>query len=150
MIKLGTRQGDVFAGNFLDFIKILKQKNRIRLFEELKSYKGHNYANSVQRFWNERYTRDLGIETDSDGKRVTFHSLRHTVADTLKQANVDTKFINEHQGHSQGNIDLDRYGKNYDAEIIYENVTKRIVYESSRGRKIDFSGLKVDWGKQIK
>ena len=62
------------------------------------------------------------------------------------QANVDTNFINEHQGHSQGNIDLDMYGKNYDAEII-ENVTKRIVYESSRGRKIDFCDLKVDWNK---
>ena len=115
------------------------------MFEELKSYKGHNYANSVQRFWNERYTRDLSIETDTDAKRVTFHSLRHVVADTLKQANVETKFINEHQGHIQGNIDFDRYGKNYDAEILYENCTKKIVYESSRGRKIDFSGLKVDW-----
>ena len=64
--------------------------------------------------------------------------------------NVEIKLINEHQGHSQGNIDLDRYGKNYDAEIMYENVTKIIVYESSRGRKIDFSELKVDWGKYIK
>ena len=87
---------------------------------------------------------------DADGRRVTFHSMRHAVADTLKQANVDTKFINEHQGHSQRNIDLDRYGKNYDAEIIYENVTKRIIYESSRGRKIDFSGLKVDWKRVLK
>ena len=97
--------------DFLEFVKILERKKKERLFEELKSYKGHNYANSVQRFWNERYTRDLGIETNADGKRVTFHSLRHAVADTLKQVNVDTKFINEHQGHSQGNIDLDRYGK---------------------------------------
>ena len=72
------------------------------------------------------------------------HKLAYLTSNQL-QANVDTKFINEHQGHSQGNIDLDRYGKNYDAEIIYENVTKKIVYESSRGRKIDFSGLKVDW-----
>ena len=62
------------------------------------------------------------------------------------QANVDTKFINEHQGHSQGGIDLDRYGKHYNAEILYENCTKKIVYESSRRRKIDFTGLKVDWG----
>ena len=133
--------------DFLKFVKILERKKNERLFEELKSYKGHNYANSVQRFWNERYTRDLGIETDDDGKRVTFHSLRHAVADTLKQANVDTKFINEHKGHSQGNIDLDRYGKNYDAEILYENCTKKIVYESSRGRRIDFSSLRVDWDK---
>ena len=46
---------------------------------------------------------------------------------TLKefQANVETKFINEHQGHSQGNIDLDRYGKNYDAEILNKNCTKK-------------------------
>ena len=115
------------------------------MFEELKPYKGHNYANSVQRFWNERYTRDLGIETDADGKRVTFHSLRHVVADTLKQENVETKFINEHQGHNQGNIDLERYGKHYDAEILYESCTKRIIYESSRGRKNNISGLKVDW-----
>ncbi len=132
--------------DFLDYWKILKRKRRDRLFEELNVRKGHNYSNSVQKFWNERYTRDMGIETDAEGKRVTFHSLRHAVADTLKQANVETKFINEHQGHSQGNIDLDRYGKHYDAEILYENCTKRIVYESSRGRKIDFSGLKVDWG----
>ena len=132
--------------DFLDYWKILKRKRRDRLFEELNVRKGHNYSNSVQKFWNERYTRDMGIETDAEGKRVTFHSLRHSVVDTLKQANVDTKFINEHQGHSQGNIDLDRYGKHYDAEILYENCTKRIVYESSRGRKIDFSGLKVDWG----
>ena len=77
------------------------------------------------------------------------HKLAYLTSNQL-QANVGTKFINEHQEHSQGNIDLDRYGKNYDAEIIYENVTKRIVYESSRGRKIDFSGLSEDWGKQIK
>ena len=63
---------------------------------------------------------------------------------------MDTKFINEHQWHSQGKIDLDRYGKKYDAETIYENVTKRIVYESSRGRKIDFSGLYKDWEKYLK
>ena len=72
------------------------------------------------------------------------HKLAYLTSNQL-QANVETKFINEHQGHSQGNIDLDRYGKNYDAEIKYENVTKIIVYESSRGRKIDFSGLKVHW-----
>ena len=64
--------------------------------------------------------------------------------------NVEIKLINEHQGHSQGNIDLDRYGKNYDAEIICENVTKKIIYESSRGRMIDFSGLNVDWEKYLK
>ena len=62
----------------------------------------------------------------------------------MKQVNVHRKFINEHQGYSQGNIDLDRYGKNYDAEILYENCTKKNVSESSRGRKIDFSKLKVD------
>ena len=137
--------------DFLEFLKLLKRnKRRERIFQELKAYKGNNFANSVQRFWNERYTRDLSIEKDSQGRRLSFMSLRHAVADTLKQANVETKFINEHQGHSQGNIDLDRYGKHYDAEILYENCTKRIVYESSRGRKIDFSGLKVDWGRMLK
>ena len=135
---------------FIEFVKLLRRdKNRERLFEELK-YTSSGYANSVQKFWNERYSKRVNVSEDSQRNRTTFHSLRHTVTDLLKQANVDTKFINEHQGHSQKNIDLDRYGKAYDVEILYENCTKKIVYESSRGRRIDFSGLKVDWEKKLK
>ena len=39
---------------------------------------------------------------------------------------VEIKLINEHQGHSQGNIDLDRYGKNYDVEILLRTVLRKL------------------------
>ena len=39
---------------------------------------------------------------------------------------VEIKLINEHQGHSQGDIDLDRYGKNYDVEILLRTVLRKL------------------------
>jgi integrase len=94
---------------FIDFIKLLKKDPcRKRLFEEL-AHKEGTYIRSISRFWNNRYLPLLCIKTDKNG----FHSLRYSCVDTLKQSGVEPHFINELMGHSQGNIDLDRYGKNY-------------------------------------
>ena len=35
--------------------------------------------------------------------------MRHTLVDHLKQKGVEPHYINELMGHSQGNIDLDKY-----------------------------------------
>ena len=56
-------------------------------------------------------------------------------------------YINELMGHSQGNIDLDRYGKGYNPDILFNKCVKKIVYETSHTRKIDFHSLKLDWKK---
>jgi len=53
-------------------------------------------------------------------------------------------------GHSQGNIDLDRYGKRYNPDILYNKCVKRIVYQTSQKRGIDFLSLKLDWKKIIR
>ena len=50
-------------------------------------------------------------------------------------------------GHSQGNIDLDRYGKRYNPDILYNKCVKKIVFETSQKRGIDFLALKLDWKK---
>ena len=73
--------------------------------------------------------------------------MRHTVIDHLKQKGVEPHFINELVGHSQGNILLDRYGKGYNPDILYNKCVKRIMYETSHTRSIDFLALKLDWGK---
>ena len=75
--------------------------------------------------------------------------MRHTVSDHLKQKGVEPPFINELLGHSQGNIDLDRYGKGYNPDLIYKKCVKKIVYVSSKNREIDFKFLIVDWKKII-
>ena len=132
--------------NFLEFVELLKQrhKNRQRLFQELKLSEG-SYIRNVSRFFNRRYLTKLGLKTD----RKTFHSIRHTVIDHLKQQGIDVSFINELVGHSSGNIDLDRYGKGYNSDILYNKCVKKILYQTSQNRGIDFKSLKMDWKKII-
>ena len=130
---------------FIDFINLLKKDTkRKRVFEEL-IYSEGTYGRSISRFFNNRYLPLLGIKTNKNG----FHSFRHSVIDHLKQLGVEPHFINELVGHSQGNIDLDRYGKRYNPDILYNKCVKRIVYQTSQKRGIDFLSLKLDWKKLI-
>ena len=134
---------------FIDFLNLLKKKplttdgeKRKRLFEELP-YKEGLYSRNISRFWNTSYLPKIGVKTNKNG----FHSLRHTVIDHLKQKGIEPHFINELVGHSQGNIDLDRYGKGYNPDILFSKCVKKIVYETSHTRKVDFHSLQVDWKK---
>jgi integrase len=130
---------------FIDFIKLLKKDpERKRVFEELE-YREGTYIRSISRFWNNRYLPLLGIKTDKNG----FHSFRHSFIDTLKQLGVEPHFINELVGHSQGDISSDRYGKNYNPDILYNKCIKRVVYQTSHTRGINFLSLKLDWKKII-
>ena len=131
---------------FIEFVELLKKRhtNRQRLFQELKYGEG-SYIRNVSYFFNKRYLTLLGLKTD----KKNFHSIRHTVIDHLKQKLVDISFINELVGHSHGNIDLDRYGKGYKMDTIYNKCVKKIHYETSHKRGIDFKSLKMDWKKII-
>ena len=131
---------------FIEFVELLKKRhtNRQRLFQELKYGEG-SYIRNVSYFFNKKYLPLLGLKTD----KKNFHSIRHTVVDHLKQRLVDISFINELVGHHHGNIDLDRYGKGYTTDIIYNKCVKKINYETSHTRGIDFMSLKIDWEKII-
>ena len=130
----------------IEFIELLRKKDpmRERLFQELKISEG-SYIKNVSTFFNKRYLPSLGIKTD----KKNFHSFRHTVSDHLKQKGIEPHFINELLGHSSGNIDLDRYGKGYNPDIIYNKCVKKISYQTSQKRWIDFKILKMDWEKII-
>ena len=130
----------------IEFIELLRKKDpmRERLFQELKISEG-SYIKNVSTFFNKRYLPSLGIKTD----KKNFHSFRHTVSDHLKQKGIEPHFINELLGHSSGNIDLDRYGKGYNPDIIYNKCVKKISYQTSQKRWIDFKSLKMDWKKII-
>ena len=131
---------------FIEFVELLKKRhtNRQRLFQELKYGEG-SYIRNVSYFFNKKYLNLLGLKTD----KKNFHSIRHTVIDHLKQKLVEISFINELVGHHHGNIDLDRYGKGYTTDIIYNKCVKKINYETSHTRGIDFNSLKMDWKKII-
>ena len=136
---------------FLDYLNLIKKVpvgennlERTRVFEEL-TYQDGTYARSVSRFWNFRYLPLLGLKKNT----LNLHSLRHTCIDNLKQIGVEPHFISELVGHSQGSITLDRYGKNYNPDILYNKCVKKIVYETSQKRGVDFLSLKLDWKKII-
>ena len=130
----------------IEFIELLKKKDpsRERLFQELKISEG-SYNKNVSTFFNNRYLPNLGLKTN----KKNFHSFRHTVSDHLKQKGIEPHFVNELLGHSSGNIDLDRYGKGYNPSILYNKCVKKISYQTSEKRWIDFKSLKMDWKKII-
>ena len=136
---------------FIDYLNLIKKVpvgennlERTRVFEEL-TYQDGTYARSISRFWNYRYLPLLGLKKTT----LNLHSMRHTVIDNLKQIGVEPHFISELVGHSQGSITLDRYGKNYNPDILYNKCVKKIVFETSQKRGIDFLSLKLDWKKLI-
>jgi integrase len=130
----------------IEFIELLKKKdpNRERLFQELP-YREGNYNQNVSRFFNNRYLPSLGVKTD----KKNFHSFRHTVSDHLKQKGIEPHFVNELLGHSSGNIDMDRYGKGYNPDILYNKCVKKILFQTSHNRPIDFLQLQVNWKEII-
>ena len=132
----------------IQFIELLKKKDpkRKKVFEELNdSNTQNNVWRNVSRWFNSRYLTSLGLKTDKNN----FHSFRHTVTDHLKQKGIEPHFINELLGHGQKNIDLDRYGNGYNPDIIFNKCVKRISYQTSQTRWINFTNLKVDWNNLV-
>ena len=90
-----------------------RQPTRQRLFRELK-YGESSYIRNVSRFFNQRYLPKLGLKTE----RKTFHSLRHTVIDHLKQKGIEVSLINDLVGHHSGNIDSETEYHNFLAQEV--------------------------------
>ena len=131
----------------IELVELLKKRQigRDRLFRELK-YGENGYIRNVTYFFSQ-YLKKLSIK--SEERKLDFHSFRHTLIDHLKQKGVEPHFINELLGHNSGNIDLERYGKGYNPDIIFNKCVNKILYETSHTRSIDFKSLKLNWDKLI-
>ncbi|MDO8738007.1 site-specific integrase [Candidatus Deferrimicrobium sp.] len=97
---------------FREYVEVLRADGKVRLWENLKK-KRDGYAQDFGR-WFQRFNRRY---VTASRKRV-FHSFRHTLADNLKQRQVEGVTIAEILGHSHGSITLSRYGKGYGPEIL--------------------------------
>jgi integrase len=75
----------------------------------------HGYTNSFGK-WYQRFNRE---HVTDDPKKV-FHSIRHTVANTLKQRGVSESLIAELLGHAHKSITSGRYGKRYRPKVLLE------------------------------
>lgn len=99
----------------LGLLQIIKeQPNKTNNLWNLPNWRGNygkTYGNLFGK-WNRKYITD-------DPKKV-FHSFRHTVTDTLKQAGVSESVIAEIVGHENDNITTGRYGKRYKPALMLE------------------------------
>ncbi|MFP1786018.1 tyrosine-type recombinase/integrase [Lonsdalea quercina] len=85
------------------------------LFDGLRLMK-NGYGEQVSKWFNR--TLLPKVLTERDG--LAFHSLRHTVANQLKQNGVELTYAQAILGHSSGSITYDRYAKEVEADRLAE------------------------------
>jgi integrase len=71
--------------------------------------------------WYQNFNRQ---EVTKNPKRV-FHSFRHTLANNLKQKEVQEVIIAEILGHSVSSMTMSRYGKRYEPKVLLEATSVR-------------------------
>jgi integrase len=103
---------------FIDYIEKLKIRGAVRLWERLPA--GRDGYSHLFGKWYQRHNR----EHITQDKKKCFHSFRHTVADTLKQAGVAEGVIAEILGHSNDSITTGRYGKRFRPHVLLEALVK--------------------------
>jgi len=100
---------------FIDFVKSLSEQEK--LWKNLKRRESDGYCSSLGN-WFQRFNRQF-ITKDP---LKSFHSLRHTFADTLKQKGVQEVLIAELMGHANQSITTGRYGKRYQPKVLLEAI----------------------------
>jgi integrase len=100
-------------------VKKLKGQGETRFFPELqRSRDGYGQGPSK---WFGKLKKSRGIAS----KNKVFHSYRHTVANTLKQADVPRDQAAETLGHDRGkDVTYGRYGKPAEAKRQLEVIKK--------------------------
>ncbi len=100
---------------FIRYYEAMKAQGQPRVWMNLTHLDLHGYTNSIGN-WYRRFNREYVTD---DPKRV-FHSMRHTVADTLKQKGVSEGVIAEILGHAHASITSSRYGKRYQPKVLLD------------------------------
>jgi len=103
----------------LNYVMSAKSQRLKRLWSNLNWRKEDGYSNAFGK-WFQRFNRQYV----SKDPLKTFHSLRHTFADTLKQTGEQEALIAELMGHANGNITTGRYGKRYKPLLLLKSISK--------------------------
>jgi integrase len=121
---------------FVRYVKHIKKLGHERVFHELPK-SGNVYHKNVGRFFNDRYLKKIGLK--DGGRKVSFHSIRHSVETHLTNQNVNPRFIDFLQGHSQKGIGGSVYMKGIQPEVLLKECVEKIDWG------IDWEKLKVKW-----
>jgi integrase len=119
---------------FVQYVKHIKKLGHERVFWELPK-RGTVYSKNVGKFFNEKYLVKIGIK--KRGK--SFHSFRHSVETHLTNANVNARYIDFLQGHSQKGIGGNVYMKGIRVDVLLKECVEKIQWD------VDWNKLKVKW-----
>ena len=125
---------------FVKYVNQIKKLGKERVFYELPKI-SNRFQHYVGKFFNGRYLKKIGLK---DGVRsVSFHSFRHSVETHLTNQNVNPRYIDFLQGHTQKGVGGSVYMKGIKPEVLLKECVEKIDYG------IDWENLKVDWKKII-
>lgn len=104
---------------FIEYVEHLRKDGAPRLWMDLRWRPSDGFSNALGK-WFQVFNRKY-ITTD---KKKVFHSMRHTVANTLKQAGIQEVMISEIMGHATDSMSMSRYGKSYQPKVLLEAMMK--------------------------
>ena len=119
---------------FVQYVKHIKKLGHERVFWELPK-RGTVYSKNVGKFFNEKYLVKIGIK--KRGK--SFHSFRHSVETHLTNSNVNGRYIDFLQGHSQKGVGGNVYMKGIRVDVLLKDCLEKLIWD------IDWNKLKVKW-----
>tara|TARA_Y100000815_G_C13016051_1_gene377404 strand:- start:60 stop:602 length:543 start_codon:yes stop_codon:yes gene_type:complete len=119
---------------FVNYVKHIKKLGKERTFWELPK-RGNVYHKNVGKFFNQKYLVKIGLKK----KGKSFHSFRHSVETHLTNANVNGRYIDFLQGHSQKGIGGSVYMKGIKPEVLLKDCVEKLVWD------VDWNKLKVSW-----
>lgn len=89
----------------LDYVK---EAGKGRLFPDLSYHQKDGYGRNLGRWFNDSLLKKLEIKSD----KLVFHSIRHTVADQLRNNEVELSTIKDILGHTHEDVTIDVYASN--------------------------------------
>ena len=119
---------------FIKYVNHIKKLKKERVFWELPK-RGNVYRKNVGKFFNEKYLVKIGIK--KRGK--SFHSFRHSVETHLTNQDVNGRFIDFLQGHSQKGVGGSVYMKGIKIEVLLKDCVEKIKWD------VNWKKLKIDW-----
>jgi integrase len=106
----------------LGFLKFVEDKraasNSPRLFDDAKLANDNTYSSTFSK-WFSRHLEKLGIKTD----KTSFHSLRHNLKDSFREAGESDELAENFMGRSTGSIG-EAYGSGFSIKKQHQAINK--------------------------
>ena len=122
--------------DFVGYVNRMKKSGHARVFHELPKKYGI-YQKNVSRFFNIKYLKKIGLK--SNDRSLCMHSTRHSVETHLTNQNVNQRYIDFLQGHSQKGTGGNTYMKGIKPEVLLKQCVDKIQFD------INWKNLIVKW-----